>query len=148
MEQLDKHDFAIIRQLQTNGRMTVTELASRVGLSKTPCQIRMKRLEKQGYIRGYTALIDHGKLGNQHIAFVKIKLSDTKTRALNAFNEAVQKVPEVEQCHMVAADFDYLLKVRTPDMQAYRSVLGEQISSLPYVVQSSTYVVMEDVKDW
>ncbi|WP_028294079.1 Lrp/AsnC family transcriptional regulator [Oceanobacter kriegii] len=146
-DKLDKLDMAILRELQKNGRITVTELASRVGLSKTPCQIRMKRLEEQGYILGYMALIDQKKLGTKYVAFVQVSLSDTRTRALNAFNDAVRAIPEIEQCHMTAATFDYLLKIRTSDMESYRAVLGEKISSLPYVTQTSTFVVMEDVKD-
>jgi len=78
---------------------------------------------------------------------VQVSLSDTRTRALNAFNEAVRTVPEIEQCYMIAASFDYLLKVRTSDMDNYRRVLGEKISSLPFVTQTSTFVVMEEVKD-
>ncbi|MBQ0725955.1 MULTISPECIES: Lrp/AsnC family transcriptional regulator [Thalassolituus] len=147
MENLDKLDMSILHELQKDGRITVTELASRVGLSKTPCQIRMKRLEDQGFILGYVALLDLKKIGTRHVAFVQVSLSDTKTRALNAFNEAVRQIPEVEQCHMIAANFDYLLKVRTSDMESYRAVLGEKISALPYVTQTSTFVVMEDVKD-
>lgn len=147
MTQLDKLDQAILRELQKNGRITVTELASVVGLSKTPCQIRMKRLEEQGYILGYIALVDPKKLNTRHVAFVQVSLSDTRTKALTAFNEAVRQIPEVEQCHMTAASFDYLLKVRTSDMESYRAVLGEKISALPYVTQTSTFVVMEDVKD-
>ncbi|MDX1475356.1 MAG: Lrp/AsnC ligand binding domain-containing protein [Reinekea sp.] len=147
MEQLDKLDLAILQELQTNGRITVTELASRVGLSKTPCQIRMRKLEEQGYILGYVALVDQKKIGIKYVAFVQVSLSDTRTRALNAFNEAVRTVPEIEQCYMIAASFDYLLKVRTSDMDNYRRVLGEKISSLPFVTQTSTFVVMEEVKD-
>ncbi len=109
MDKLDKFDLAIIRELQKNGRITVTELSSRVGLSKTPCQIRMKRLEEQGYILGYIALVDLKKLNVNYVAFVQVTLSDTRTQALNAFNEAVRQIPEVEQCHMTAANFDYLL---------------------------------------
>jgi len=146
-EKLDKLDLSILRELQKNGRITVTELASRVGLSKTPCQVRMKRLEDLGYVMGYTALIDQKKLGSKHVAFVQVTLNDTKTKALNAFNQAVRLIPEVEQCHMIAANFDYLLKVRTSDINTYREVLGEQISNLPHVKQTSTFVVMEDVKD-
>ncbi|GHA12830.1 ArsR family transcriptional regulator [Oceanisphaera arctica] len=127
--------------------MTLTELASRVGLSKTPCQLRMRRLEEQGYITGYTALVDHGKLGLNHIAFVQVTLNDTSSKALTAFNKAVRKIGEVEQCHMIAGGYDYLLKVRTNDMVAYRMVLGEKLSTLPHVVQTSTFVVMESVKD-
>ncbi len=147
MEQLDKLDLAILQELQINGRITVTELASRVGLSKTPCQIRMRKLEEQGYILGYVALVDQKKIGIKYVAFVQVSLSDTRTRALNAFNEAVRTVPEIEQCYMIAASFDYLLKVRTSDMDNYRRVLGEKISSLPFVTQTSTFVVMEEVKD-
>ena len=87
MDDLDRIDRSILRELQKNGRMTVTDLAARVGLSKTPCQLRMRRLEEQGYILGYGALVDHAKLGAGHIAFVQVSLKDTKTPALNAFNE-------------------------------------------------------------
>lgn len=146
-EHLDRIDHAILRELQKDARLTVTELASRVGLSKTPCQLRIKKLEEQGYILGYVALINQTKLGASHVAFVQVKLGDTKSKALEAFNAAVRNIPEVEQCHMIAAGFDYLLKVRTSGMEAYRKVLGEQISALPYVLQTSTFAVMESVKD-
>ena len=147
MDTLDRIDHAILHELQKNARITVTELASRVGLSKTPCQIRMRRLEEQGYILGYIALVNQTKLGASHIAFVQVSMSSTSSKALDAFNDAVRKIPEVEQCHMTAAGFDYLLKVRTSNMENYRTVLGEKISSLPYVQQTSTFVVMENVKD-
>jgi len=143
----DRFDLAIIKELQSNARITITELASRVGLSKTPCQVRMRRLEREGYILGYTALVNRSKLGDKHIAFAQVTLNDTKTRALDAFNQAVRSIAEVEQCHMIAGGFDYLLKVRTADMETYRAILGEKISSLPHVVQTSTFVVMESVKD-
>lgn len=147
MVDLDKFDHAIIKELQKNARITVTELASRVGLSKTPCQVRMKRLEKEGLIKGYTALVDRTKMGLNHVAFAQVTLNDTSSRALAAFNEAVRNISAVEECHMIAANFDYLLKVRTRNMEEYRTVLGEQISALPHVLQTSTFVVMENVKD-
>jgi Lrp/AsnC family leucine-responsive transcriptional regulator len=147
MDTLDKLDLSILRELQKNGRITVTELASRVGLSKTPCQTRMRRLEEQGYILGYVALVDQKKLGQNHIAFVQVTLSDTSSKALQAFNETVRTIPAVEQCHMIAGGFDYLLKIRTSDMASYRTVLGEQLSALPHVLQTSTFVVMENIKD-
>lgn len=147
MYQPDKIDSSIMRQLQNNARITITELASKVGLSKTPCQIRMKRLEEQGYILGYVTLIDPAKLGHNHIAFVQVTMSDTSRKSLEVFNDAVRKISEIEQCHMIAGGFDYLLKVRTKDMVSFRSVLGEQISTLPHVVQTSTFVVMENIKD-
>ncbi|MEX2473932.1 Lrp/AsnC ligand binding domain-containing protein [Marinobacter sp.] len=147
MVELDRIDHSIIRELQKNARITVTELASRVGLSKTPCQVRMRRLEEHGFITGYTALVNQAKLGQSHIAFAQVTLSDTSSDALAAFNTAVKRISAVEQCHMIAGNFDYLLKVRTGDMAEYRQVLGEQISALPHVLQTSTFVVMENVRD-
>jgi len=144
---LDRFDRKILRELSVDGRITVTGLAARVGLSKTPCLARMRRLEAAGFIRGYRAVIDPVKVGLGHIAFVEVKLSETTARALDAFNRAVRAIPEVEECHMIASRFDYLLKVRTGDMAAYRAVLGEKISALPHVAQTSTYVAMEAVKD-
>lgn len=147
MDKIDRIDLAIIQKLQEQGRITITHLAEQVGLSKTPCQARMKRLEKEGYIHSYTALVDRAKLGLDHIAFVQVTLTDTKSRALSAFNKSVSAIPEVEQCHMIAGGFDYLLKIRTKDMLSYREVLGDRISTLPFVLQTSTFVVMESVKD-
>lgn len=148
MSNLDRTDLKIISELQKSGRITVTELASRVGLSKTPCQVRMRRLEDEGYITGYTALVDHSKLGRDHIAFVQVTLSTTSSKTLADFNAAVRKIGAVEQCHMIAGGFDYLLKIRTKDMASYRMVLGEEISELPHVLQTTTFVVMENVKDF
>lgn len=145
--QLDRFDHAILSALSANGRMTVTELADRINLSKSPTQARLKRLEASGVIQGYTAQLDPVRLGLAHIAFVEVKLSDTREAALRAFNSAVQTVPEIEQCHMIAGAFDYLLKVRCSDMTEYRALLGEKISALPHVAQSSTHVAMEAVKE-
>ena len=147
MYQPDKIDLSILRELRKNARITVTDLASKVGLSKTPCQIRMKRLEEQGYIKGYITLIDPNKLGHTHIAFVQVTMSDTSRKSLERFNEGMRQIAEIEQCHMIAGGFDYLLKVRTKDMISFRTVLGEHISTLPHVVQTSTFVVMENIKD-
>lgn len=127
--------------------MPITELAAEVGLSKTPCQLRVKRLQTDGFIRGFQAVLDMGKLGLDHIAFVEVRLSDTREAALQAFNVAVGAVSEIEECHMIAGAFDYLLKVRTVDIKAYRAVLGEVISNLPHVASSSTHVSMDAIKD-
>ena len=104
-------------------------------------------MEANGYITGYRAIIDPIRLGKDHVAFVEVRLSDTREPALRAFNEAVLKVPEIEECHMLASQFDYLLKVRTQDMQSYRRVLGEDISALPNVSNTSTHVAMQAVKE-
>ncbi len=104
--QIDQIDHKIIAQLRVDGRMTVTELANRIGLSKTPCQIRLRRLIDEGYIRGFRAVIDPVKLGIGHIAFAEVKLSDTRERALEEFRRAVLLIHEVEECHMIASSFD------------------------------------------
>ncbi|MGD9913652.1 MAG: Lrp/AsnC family transcriptional regulator [Rhizobiaceae bacterium] len=147
-DDLDRLDRSILATLAGNARLSMAELASRVGLSKTPVQARVRRLEQERYIRGYAAIIDREKMGEGHVAFVQVKLSDTRSAALDAFNRAVQGIAEIEQCHMMAASFDYLLKVRTRDIAAYRRILGERISALPHVAQTSTFVAMETVKDY
>ena len=144
---LDEFDRKIIAALRIDGRMTVTDLAAKVGLSKTPCQVRLRRLIDSGVIRGFTAIVDPARLGLDHVAFAEVKLSDTREAALREFNAAVQRIREVEECHMIASSFDYLLKVRTSDIRRYREVLGERISSLPHVASTSTFVAMETVKD-
>lgn len=144
---LDRFDQAILRALAGDGRMAVTELARQIGLTKTPTQARVKRLEELGVIAGYRAMLDPIRMGLAHVAFVEVRLSDTREAALQAFNRAVRAVQEIEECHMMASSFDYLLKVRTGDITAYRRVLGERISSLPHVASTSTFVAMEAVKE-
>ncbi|MCX7560742.1 Lrp/AsnC ligand binding domain-containing protein [Sulfitobacter sp. F26204] len=144
---LDRFDYAILSVLAEDGRISITDLAKRIGLSKSPTQARLRRLEEQGVILGYRAMLDPIRLGLDHVAFVEVRLTDTREKALRAFNAAVVKVPEIEQAHMIASHFDYLLKVRTRDMTAYRKFLGETISALPHVSNTSTYVAMEAVKE-
>ena len=146
-DQLDLYDKKIIRILSKDGRLPVTELAKRIGMSKSPCQARLKRLQKEGYILGFKAVVNMSKLEQEHVAFTEVKMSDTREDALSAFNIAVSKVPEIEECHMIAGSFDYLLKVRTSNMVAYRRVLGEFISTLPNVANTSTYVSMQSIKE-
>lgn len=144
---LDPIDARILAELAADGRMTITELSRRVHLSKTPCQARVRRLEDDGYILGYRAVINPKRLGLPHVVFVEVKLSDTRASALAAFNKAVRALPQVEQCHMIASSFDYLLKVRTKDIAAYRAFMGDKLSALPHVAHTSTHVSMEAVKD-
>lgn len=142
---IDEFDRKILSILRRDGRITFTDLAQRVGLSKTPCQQRVRRLVDKGVITGFAAIIDPAKVGLDHVAFTEVKLSDTREAALKQFNAAVRAIPEVEECHMIASSFDYLLKVRTPDIRRYRIVLGEKISSLPHVASTSTFVAMETI---
>ncbi|WP_375255406.1 Lrp/AsnC family transcriptional regulator [Yoonia sp.] len=144
---VDGFDRKILDILAMEGRISVTELARRIGLSKSPTQARLKRLEESRIIRGYRALYDPIRLGRDHVAFVEVKLTDTREAALAAFNAGVLRVAEIEQCHLIAGAFDYLLKVRTAGMTGYRAVLAEKISTLPHVANTSTYVAMQAVKE-
>jgi Lrp/AsnC family leucine-responsive transcriptional regulator len=144
---LDRFDRAILQVLAGDGRISVTGLAREIGLSKSPTQARLRRLERAGVITGYRAFYDPIRLGLDHVSFVEVRLDETREAALAAFNAAVVKIPEIEQAHLIAGNFDYLLKVRTQDMAAYRRVLAEGISTLPHVASTSTYVAMQAVKE-
>ena len=144
---LDKIDEQIIRLLAKNGRATLNEIAKEVNLSISPCQARIKKLEEHKYILGYHAQINFRKLEKAHIAFVQVSLINTQAKALEEFNIEVGKLDAVEQCHMIAGGFDYLLKVRTSDIKSYRLLLSDKITSLPHVASTSTFVSMQSVKE-
>ncbi|MEY1556427.1 Lrp/AsnC family transcriptional regulator [Yoonia sp. R2331] len=146
-DELDNFDQKILDVLAVEGRISVTALAHRIGLSKSPTQARLRRLEESGVIRGYRALFDAIRLGHDYVAFVEVKLSDTREAALAQFNAAVMQVAEIEQCHLIAGSFDYLLKVRTTGMTGYRAVLADKLSTLPHVSHTSTYMAMQAVKE-
>lgn len=147
LEDLDQFDRKILSVLQAEGRLAVVDLSEQIGLSKSPCLKRLRKLEKEGFITGYRAVIDPVKVRQSHLAYVQITLSSTKLNKLEAFNRAVQDIPEIMSCHMMAGGYDYLLKVRTRNMQEYRIFLGEVVANLPGVYQTSTFPVMEEVKD-
>ena len=147
LDSMDRFDRAILRELAGEARISVTELARRVGLSKSPVQARLKKLEDSGTIKGYRALLDPIRLGLAHVTFVEVRMVDTREPTLAKFNAAVAKIPEIEQAHLIAGNFDYLLKVRTADMPSYRQVLADRVSTLPGVASTSTFVAMEAIKD-
>lgn len=144
---LDRIDLRILDALQNNGRITNTHLAEQVGLSATPCAERVKSLEKAGYIESYHAHLNPGLLQLELLVFVEITLSRTSPDVFAQFSEAVVKLPQVLECHLVSGNFDYLIKARVADMAAYRKFLGETLLTLPSVSDSRTYVVMEEVKE-
>lgn len=144
---LDRYDQKILEVLSEDGRISIADLARRIGLSKSPTQTRLRRLESDGVITGYRALIDPIRLGLDHVAFVEVRLNDTREAALAAFNTAVRRIGEIEEVHLIAGNFDYLMKIRTRSMTEYRIVLAEKISTLPHVAGTSTYVAMQAVKE-
>ncbi len=144
---IDTYDRKILDVLQRSGRIQINELAEEIGLSKTPCLTRLRRLEDRGFIRGYRANIDPGKVDLGYLVYIQVKLESTARRALEKFNTAVGDVPEILTCHMMSGGYDYLLKVRSADVAAYRAVLGDVIAHLPGVLQTSSFPVIEEVKD-
>ncbi len=144
---LDQADRKILEEVQRDGRISVVDLAAKVNLTKTPCLNRLRKLEKQGFIRGYHADLDPQRIAQGHLVYVQIKLESTAREMLNEFSRAVRDIPEILACHMMAGGYDYLLKIRCRDMAAYRSLLGDVISFLPSVQQTSTFPVIEEVKD-
>lgn len=142
---LDRIDRELLRLLQADGRRPVADLARQVHLSTTPCAERVRRLERDGFIRGYHADIAADRIGLTLIAFVEVQLDRTTPDVFNRFRDGVASLPAIQECHMVAGGFDYLLKVRTADMSSYRIFL-EALAALPGIEQTHTYVVMEEVK--
>ncbi len=125
--------------------MSNSDLAKEIHLSQTPCLDRVRRLEKEGFIKGYHAVLNPALLDQDFVAFVTISLDRVTSDVLQAFTEHAKRIPEIVECHMVGGGFDFLIKVRTADMQAFRRLLGERLSTLPEVAQTSTYFVMEQV---
>jgi Lrp/AsnC family leucine-responsive transcriptional regulator len=143
---LDRIDHEILRKLQDNARLTNVDLARSVNLSPTPCLERVRRLEADGYILDYVALLNPQKLGAGVVSFIQVSLDRTTPDVFERFKEQVALCPEVKECHMVAGGFDYLLKVRTSSMVEYRDFLGETLAQMSDIKQTHTYVVMEEVK--
>jgi Lrp/AsnC family leucine-responsive transcriptional regulator len=143
----DKVDLKILRHLQINGRISLTELAEKVGLSTTPCTERVRRLERDGAIEGYYARLNPQMLHSSLLVFVEIKLSAKSGDIFEAFRREVQLIPEILECHLVSGEFDYLIKARIPDMSMYRQLLGNILLKLPAANESRSYVVMEEIKE-
>ena len=147
MQTLDNIDNNILRILQNDGRNSILNLAERVGLTKTPCLTRLRRLEKTGYIDGYQARINPHKVDQSYLVYVQIKLENTTSQTLRNFNQAARATPDIMSCHMLSGGYDYLLKIRTRDMASYRELLGDVIASLPGVLTTASFPVMEEVMD-
>ena len=147
MTELNRADRTILAAIQKDGRISTVDLAQRVGLSQTSTSERLKRLQREGYVTGFRAVIDPHRLGLELLVFVEITLDKTTPDAFDRFSQAVRRAPEVLECHMVAGGFDYLVKARVADMTAYRRFLGETLLALPGVRETRTYAVMEEVKD-
>lgn len=145
--ELDRTDRRILECLQADGRISNVQLARKVNLTPTPCIERVKRLEKNGYIRGYTAILDPELIDANLLVFVEIDLSHNSPDAFREFRVKARRLTEVMECHLVSGNFDYLIKARVKDMKAYRKLLGDKILPLPGVNSARSYMVMEEVKE-
>jgi len=143
---IDRIDLKILNVLQRDGRISNLKLAETVALSPTAVLARVQRLTRDGYIVGYEAQLDPAKLGAGLMVFVEVLLDRTTPNVFDAFKAAVQVRAEIMECHMVAGGFDYLLKTRMADMNAYRAFAGTVLWQLPGVRETRTYAVMEEVK--
>ncbi len=143
---LDAIDRNILTQLQSNGRLSIVDLAARVNLTKTPCSERVRRLERDGVISGYCARVDPAMVGLHHLTVVHVTLSQTSGTVLKDFSRAVAEIPEITSCLMIAGHFDFSLQVLTRDIAHFRELLGDAISNLPGVMQTHSFAVMETIK--
>ena len=144
---LNRIERNILRVLQEDGRISYAALAREVGLTTTPCIERVKRLEREGVIRGYQAILDPDYLDAGLVVFVQIRLTRTAQDIFAEFKAMASSLEEVQECYLVSGNFDYLIKARVADMHAYREFLGETLLTLPGVQESTSYVVMEQVKE-
>lgn len=144
---LDRTDRQILAVLQADGRISNVALAKKVNLTPTPCLERVRRLERDGYITGYAALLDPKMLDAGLLVFVEISLLRNSPDAFSDFRREASRLTGILECHLVSGNFDYLIKARVKDMDEYRKLLGEKILALPGVSDSRSYVVMEEVKE-
>lgn len=143
---LDAIDCRIIAALQADGRLSNLELADRVGLSPSPCLRRVKRLEREGYIQGYRAVLQRGRVGLGFTVFVGVKVNGHADERLIAFEAAVQAMPEVVACHMVSGEADYLLEVVVPDLAHYQRFMLGKLLDLPLVKEVRSNVAIQTLK--
>jgi DNA-binding Lrp family transcriptional regulator len=143
---MDKYDIKILQTLQKNGRISNKELADVVNLSPAPCWRRTSVLEQRGYIKSYTALLNHEKIGLTITAFAHVSLDDHHANTVKSFDKAMAKWPEVQECHATSGGYDYLLKIITADMQAYNYFMYEKLLKLKAIRSVNTSFSMMQKK--
>ena len=144
---IDRTDRKILDILQRQGRISMTELAEKIGLSTSPCTERVKRMERDGVITGYHARLSPVALGKTLLVFVEIKLASKSDEVFEKVRKELLHVPDVQECHLVSGGFDYLVKARLGGMSEYRRLLGDVLKKLPVEAESHSYIVMEEIKE-
>jgi DNA-binding Lrp family transcriptional regulator len=145
LPRLDRIDLKILAYLQRNGRATNVDLADAVGLSASPCLMRMRRLEKAGYIIGYGAQIQLQKLGDTQLIFTEVTLSDHRSSDFARFEACVRKVDEIIECHLVSGGYDYLLKFLTRNVQHYQTIIEDLLERGVGIEKYFSYVVIKSI---
>ncbi len=146
MLKLDARDMAILRVLSTEGRITKAELATKVGLSASPCWERLKKLEQAGIIEGYNARINLRKLGPHVTVFVAAELADHTPASFRAFEDSVQRYDEITACWALGGGFDYLMQIVTTDIDTYQRLIDEMLEARIGLARYFTYIVTKPVK--
>lgn len=142
----DSIDLSLLRLLQTNSQLTIKELSSMVNLSISPVHDRIRKLEKEGYIERYVAIVNRRKLGKSLIIYCNVTLDKQRKESFEEFNKAISKLPEVLECSVVSGNFDYLLKVVANDVEDYNKFYQENLSVLHSVSHISSFFVMSEIK--
>ena len=146
-KELSTIDKNILRVLQKDGRISYAALSRQVGLSATPCMERVKKLEREGIIQGYSASINPEYLDAALVVFVQVSLHRTSKSVFEDFRKAAEKLSEVQECYLLSGSFDYLIKARVASMAAYREFYGETLLNLPNLKDCTSFVVMEQIKE-
>lgn len=146
MDTLDKTDLQILRTLQENARLTMKELAARVSLSSTPVFERLKRLEANGYIKRYIAVLDAEKLGKGFVIFCHVKMTRLNREIAQEFAQIIREIPEVTECYNISGSFDYLLKIHAPDMKYYQQFVLNVLGTIEHLGSLESVFVMDEVK--
>ncbi|MDB9809963.1 Lrp/AsnC family transcriptional regulator [Planktomarina temperata] len=145
-EVLDSTDRKIVSVLQAEGRISNLDLAERVGLSPTPCNRRVKRLEDVGVITGYGARVNQSALGIGVSVMVSVRLSEQGPSDIEEFLATIHRLPEISECLLVAGNIDYVLKVRAVDVEALKDFVLEKLKTIPCVSETTTMLILETVK--
>ncbi len=147
-EELDKSDKIILKILQDKGQTPIAELAEKAGLSPSACHRRVAILEKHGMIEGYAAQLNRRKLGFVNEFFVEVSLIAQSEQTLEKFEAAVQRVPEILECHLMSGQFDYLLRVIARDAEDYEMIHRQKLTRLPGVQRIQSSLALREVKPW
>ncbi|UOA29220.1 Lrp/AsnC family transcriptional regulator [Pseudosulfitobacter sp. DSM 107133] len=147
MHELDETDLAILRTMQSDGSLSVTEIAERVGLSQSPCSRRITQMQKTGVLQGRRVMLDAKKLGFQTFVIVRIRLHSHEKKTLDAFRTAVRGIPEIQTALLILGDFDFYLRVVVRDIEHYQHLMQSKLVALPGVREMQSSVIVEVVKD-